>query len=150
MNAANCAITLELTSKVAHLAVLIRAAFVDVRVDLSPWLTSTETHRQLDPHSIDLSFYFPKRHVGMECRCILLQVRFFEGLLQPTCALSHIEASAYDCTEPQWTFSTATDTFMGLYQPSPEYQARFRHIMRQIFELFKYPNQLKITSDHGA
>ncbi|MEM6839334.1 MAG: hypothetical protein AAF609_21130 [Cyanobacteria bacterium P01_C01_bin.120] len=86
----------------------------------------------------------------MTCRCILLQIRFSEGLLQPNCYLTHIEASAYDCTEPQWTFSTITDTFMGLYQPSTEYQARFRQIMQQIFELFKHPNCLKVTSDYRA
>ncbi|MBE7385450.1 MAG: hypothetical protein F6J95_029130 [Leptolyngbya sp. SIO1E4] len=37
MNAASQAITLELTSKIAHLAVLFRAEFPDARVDLSPW-----------------------------------------------------------------------------------------------------------------
>ena len=147
MNAASHAVTLGLTSKIAHLAVLFRAAFVDVRVDLSPWLTDTATQRQLDPNSIDLSFYFSKRHLGLECRCVLLQVQFSEGLLQPTCYLTHIEASGYDYTEPQWQFSTVEDRFTGIYPPSPEYQGRFKQVIRQIFELFEHPNQAKICSD---
>ena len=150
MNATSHAVTLGLTSKIAHLAVLVRAAFADVRVDLSPWLTDTDTQRQLDPHSIDLSFYFPKRHVGLECRCILLQVRFSEGLLCPGCQLIHIEASGYDHTDSQWMFSTKTAQFSGPCPPSPECQARFRQMAAQIFQLFKHPNRVKVHSDDGC
>jgi len=149
MNAASHAITVDLTSKIAHLAVLIRATFVDVQVDLSPWLTDTKTQRQLDPHSIDLSFYFPKRHVGMECRCILLQVGFSEGLLQPYCQLTHIEANGYDHTDLQWMFSTRKGRFSGPCPPNPKYQTRFQEMVNQIFQLFGQPNQVRMYSDYG-
>ncbi|MEM1280433.1 MAG: hypothetical protein AAGG53_10540 [Cyanobacteria bacterium P01_H01_bin.152] len=148
MNAASQAVTVELTSKIAHLAVLFRAEFSDVQVDLSPWLTDTKTQRQLDPHSIDLSFFFPKYHVGLACSCILLQVRFSEGLLQPTCQLTHIEANGYNHVEPQWAFSTASGCFTGDCLPLTEYQARFRTLASRIFQLFKYPNQVRTQSDY--
>ncbi|NEQ46690.1 MAG: hypothetical protein F6K00_25345 [Leptolyngbya sp. SIOISBB] len=142
MNAASHAVTAELTSKIAHLAVLFRAEFADVRVDLNPWLTDAKTQRQLDPHSIDLSFFFPKRHLGMTCNCILLRVRFSEGLLQPTCKLTHVEADGYNHVDPQWSFSTSNGQFTGECPPLPEYQARFRTVINRILLLFEYPNQV--------
>lgn len=149
MNAASHAITVALTSKIAHLAVLIRATFADVQVDLSPWLMDTKTQRQLDPYSIDLSFYFPKRHIGMECRCILLEVCFSEGLLQSHCNLTHIEAKGYDYTDLQWMFSTRKGGFSGACPPNQESQIRFQEMINQIFQLFERPNQTKTYSDYG-
>ena len=146
MNAASHAVTVELTSKIAHLAVLFRAEFAEVRVDLNPWLTDSKTQRQLDPHSIDLSFFFPKRHLGLACNCILLKVRFSEGLLRPTCQLTHVEADGYDHVNPQWSFSTISGQFTGESPPLPEYQARFRTVVDRILQLFEYPNQVKPRS----
>ena len=149
MNAASHAVTVELTSKIAHLAVLFRAEFAEVRVDLNPWLTDTNTQRQLDPHSIDLSFFFPRRHRGLACNCILLKVGFSEGLLRPTCQLTHVEADGYAHLNPQWSFSTSSGKFTGECLPMPEYQTRFRTVIDQIWRLFEYPNQVRTPSDQG-
>ncbi len=78
MNAESQAITLEITSKIAYLAVLFRAEFPRVEADLQPWLTDAYTQDQLDPHSIDLSFFFPSAvqswDVAACCyRCISLR-----------------------------------------------------------------------------
>ncbi|NER85209.1 MAG: hypothetical protein F6K42_38045 [Leptolyngbya sp. SIO1D8] len=62
MNATSQAITPELSIKIAHLAVLFRAQFPDSQIDLNPWLTDSKTQSQLDPYSIDLSFYLPKHN----------------------------------------------------------------------------------------
>jgi len=149
MNAASHAITVELTSKIAQLAVLFRAEFAEVMVDLNPWLTDAKTQQQLDPHSIDLSFFFPKHHIGLACNCILLKVRFSEGLLQPTCQLTHVEADGYQHVDPQWAFSTASNQFTGNCVPIVEYQVRLRNVIDQTFRLFEYPNQTRSSSDSG-
>ena len=78
---ASQALTPELASKIDYLAVLFRAEFCDARVDLNPWLIDAETQRQLDPHSIDLSFHFSRGNVGLACACVLMQIRFSERLL---------------------------------------------------------------------
>ena len=67
MNATSQAVTIEITTKIAHLAVLFRAEFPNAQVDLKPWLEDYQTLCQLDPHSIDLNFYFPKRQAGLNC-----------------------------------------------------------------------------------
>ena len=142
MNASSQAITPELTSKIAHLAVLFRAEFPDSRVDLSPWLTDPKTQCQLDPYSIDLSFYLPRHNNVLACRCVLMQVHFSKDLLLPTCQLKAIRASGYHCTERQWQFSTADWAFEGIFIPEIEHQERFNCLINRIFKLFKHPNQV--------
>ena len=148
MNAVSQAITPELASKIAYLAVLFRAEFCDARVDLSPWLTDTETQRQLDLHSIDLSFHFLTGNLGLACDCVLMQIHFSEGLLKPTCQLLAVETHGYRRTQQQWQFSTASRGFEGKYLPEQEYQARFRKLVHQIVKLFEFPNQVRTPSDH--
>lgn len=147
MNATNQAITPELVSKIAHIAVLFRAEFCNAWIDLKPWLTDAETQRQLDPHSIDLSFHFSDGHIGFACGCVLMQVRFSEGLLRPTCQLAAIEANGYDRAELQWEFSTVSGRFVGKCLPDQEYQSRFKRLVHSITRLFEFPNQVKNHSD---
>ena len=148
MNAASQAITFELASKIAYLAVLFRTEFCNAQVDWNPWLTDTETQRQLDPYSIDLSFHFSKKNAGLVCGCVLMQVQFSEEVLLSTCRLLDVEARGYNFAELQWEFSTASGRFSGNCLPDQEYQSRFRKLVGQIIKLFERPNQAKTNSDH--
>ena len=143
MNVTSHAITPELASKIAHLAFLFRSEFSGSTVDLSPWLTDEETQSQLDPDSIDLSFYLPKYGGALACQCVLMQVHFSEDLLLPTCQLQTVHACGYMLTEQQWQFSTEDWTFVGLSTPNIEHQVQFKNLIHHIFELFKHPNQVK-------
>ncbi|NER04640.1 MAG: hypothetical protein F6K17_19510 [Okeania sp. SIO3C4] len=145
MNATSQAITPKLASKIAHLAFLFRSEFSGSTVDLSPWLTDEETQSQLDPHSIDMSFYLPK-HLGvLACQCVLIQVHFSENLLLPTSQLRTVHACGYMFTEQQWQFSTENWTFVGLATPKIEHQVQFKNLINRIFELFKHPNQVNTS-----
>ncbi|MEO1297301.1 MAG: hypothetical protein AAFW75_16240 [Cyanobacteria bacterium J06636_16] len=144
MNAASQAVTPELASKIAHLAVLFRAEYPDSQIDLSPWLTDAKTQSQLDPYSIDLSFYVPQWNRALACRCVLMQVSFSEDLLLPTSRLIIIQASGYHCTQRQWQFSTQDWAFAGLSIPTSAHQERFRYVISRIFEFFQYPNQVNL------
>lgn len=141
MNAVSQAITPELTSKIAHIAVLFRAEFPDSQIDLSPWLTDQKTQDQLDPYSIDLSFYLPPGNWLLACHCVFMQVHFSEALLLPTCQLSGILATGYKCTEPQWQFSTEDRVFAGLSVPVWESQEQFKRVVDGITKLFEHLTQ---------
>jgi len=144
MNAAHQALTPELASKIAHLAVLFRAEFYDSQVDLSPWLMDEATQKQMDPYSIDLSFYFLRLHVGLACGCVLMQIQFSEDLLKPTCRLVAIEANSYHYGALQWQFSSASQEFSGKCLPDRECQARFNRLVNHMAQLFERPNQVNI------
>ncbi|MEO0986525.1 MAG: hypothetical protein AAFY20_13360 [Cyanobacteria bacterium J06639_14] len=144
MNAVSQAITPDLTIKIANLAVLFRAEFPDVQIDLSPWLTDAKTQDQLNPYSIDLSFFLPEHGDILACQCVLMQVHFSDDLLQPTCRLSTIQVDGYNCTQRQWQFSTEDWTFAGVSVPDNDHQKRFKYLINRILELFQYPNQVNI------
>ncbi|MEM6423832.1 MAG: hypothetical protein AAF728_01520 [Cyanobacteria bacterium P01_D01_bin.128] len=137
MNAASQAITIELTQKIAHLAVLVRAEFPDTQVDLNPWLRDSKTQQQLDRYSIDLSFHLPRHADALACTCILMEVKFSEGLLCPGCRLSGINAWGFDRQQQQWQFSSAEQVFSGFSIPQYLAQARFIRLTERIARIFK-------------
>ncbi|MEM9541880.1 MAG: hypothetical protein AAGA60_20585 [Cyanobacteria bacterium P01_E01_bin.42] len=144
MNATTQAISPELASKIASLAVLFRREFSGSTVDLCPWVDDEETQSALDPYSIDLSFYLPKQIGNLSCRCILIEVHFSEDLLLPYCQLQTIEAYGYTCTQQEWQFSTDDWRFVGSSIPNIESQVRFSKLVSCISELFAHPNQVKL------
>ncbi|MEM6444990.1 MAG: hypothetical protein AAFY57_09505 [Cyanobacteria bacterium J06642_2] len=148
MNAVTQAITIELATKIAGLAALFRSEFPDVSIDLSPWLCEPQTQAQLDPYSIDMSFFFSSYCIGMSCYCVLMQVHFSESLQQPTCKLCKIEAHAFDRRRlKRWQFSSEHDRFEGLFPPDLDYQERFRHAIERVTNLFGQPERINSGSD---
>ncbi|MCL2934852.1 MAG: hypothetical protein MGG11_22160 [Trichodesmium sp. MAG_R03] len=145
MNATSQAITPELASKIAHLAFLFRSEFSGSTVDLSPWLTDEQTQSQLDPYSIDMSFYLPKHLKVLACQYVLMQVHFSEYLFLPTCQLQTIDVCGYMFTKQQWQFSTEDWTFVGLSTPKIKCQVQFKNLINHIFQLFKHPNQVNTS-----
>ncbi|MEM9541882.1 MAG: hypothetical protein AAGA60_20595 [Cyanobacteria bacterium P01_E01_bin.42] len=143
MNATTQAITPELASKIASLAVLFRREYFGSTVDLCPWMDEDETQSQLDPYSIDLSFYLPKYIGNLACRCILIEVHFSEDLLLPYCQLETIKAFGYTRKQREWKFSTEDWMFVGS-SPNIEQQVRFSRLVSNISALFAHPNQVKV------
>ncbi|MEM6592786.1 MAG: hypothetical protein AAGF66_13010 [Cyanobacteria bacterium P01_H01_bin.119] len=148
MNASSQAITPELASKIAYLAVLFRTAFPGSTVDLTPWLSDAETQCQLESCSIDLSFYLPQKVELLACRCILMQVHFSEDLLAANCQIETVQAYGYSgqiYPEEQWQFSTTDWAFAGPSLPRGEHQERFKSLVNSIFRLFEHTNQVNTS-----
>ena len=136
MNATTHAVTFELTRKIAQLGVLFRAEFPGAEVDLNPWLTDTDTQCWIYPHSIDLSFYFPQQHQGLQCNCILLEVKFSQELIDPDCQLNEIKAHGFSYGQLQWSFDSHRGDFMGEFAPDFGYQGIFIGFVAKVFQLF--------------
>jgi hypothetical protein len=77
VNAAEQAIGLELTSKIAGVVNLFKAQFPDAKADLKPWANDAETRELVDPDSIDIGFHLPGWSRRFQSRSILVQIRFF-------------------------------------------------------------------------
>ena len=61
-----------------------------LRLTSVPALMDEATQKQMDPYSIDLSFFiFLRLHVGLACGCVLMQIQFFgrftQAHLSPRC-----------------------------------------------------------------
>lgn len=137
MNAAEQAKNFELASKIAAVVNLFKLEFPDVRVDLKPWMNDRDTLEWVDPDSIDIGFHFPGRSRLMQCRSVLIQIRFYEDPIDGVRRAIGVEMAGYDHTGQQWVFSTVEYwSFVGNTQPKPEYAGKLKQICCHIFDVF--------------
>lgn len=137
MNAAEQAIGLEITTKIAAVVTLFKAQFPDARADLKPWANDPDTRNLIDPDSIDIGFHLPGWSRTFQSRSILVQIRFFEDPLTETRRAIGIEAAGFTHMGEQWRLSTVEDwQFVGTTQPTEDIKEKMRQFCRQVFELF--------------
>lgn len=137
MNAAEQAINLELTSKIATVVNLFKSEFTQLKADLKPWRNDPETRNLVDPDSIDIGFHFPGRSKSFQSRSILIQIRFYQDPLNDIKRCIGVEAAGFDHRGEQWRLSTVENwRYEGMTQPQPEASAKLKHLCREILELF--------------
>ncbi|NEO40499.1 MAG: hypothetical protein F6J90_30845 [Moorea sp. SIOASIH] len=137
MNAAEQAIGLEVTTKIAAVVNLFKSEFPDAKADLKPWTNDPETRELVDPNSIDIGFHFPGWSRRFQSRSILLQIRFHKDHLDQSHRLIGLEATAFNHQGEAWRLSTVERwQIIGSCQPSAEVGEKLKHFCRQVFELF--------------
>lgn len=137
MNAAEQATSIEFASKIAASVRLFKGEFPDLRADLKPWNNDRDTRSMVDPDSIDLGFHFPGVSRRLQCRSLLVQIRFHGEPESPGKRVIGIEVGGFDHRGKQWTFSTI-DNWMFAGSTVPEQLAgdRLKGCCRQIFDIF--------------
>lgn len=137
MNAAEQAINLELTSKIATVVNLFKSEFPQLKADLKPWQNDPETRNLVDPDSIDIGFHFPGRSKSFQSRSILIQIRFYDDPLNDIKRCIGVEAAGFDHRGEQWRLSTVENwRYEGMSQPQLEASEKLKHLCREILELF--------------
>ena len=61
---------------VASILNLVRKQFPAAKPNLRPWRDDAQTRHWDEPESLDLSFHFPGWSPRLQCRSLLLQLRF--------------------------------------------------------------------------
>ncbi|WP_008312783.1 hypothetical protein [Leptolyngbya sp. PCC 6406] len=136
MNAAEQATSIEFASKIAAVVGLFKTEFPDLRADLNPWANDYDTQAMVDPDSIDLGFHFPGVSRRLQCRSLLVQIRFCSGPDQDRRVIG-LEVAGFDHRGKQWSLSTIDQwAFTGNSSPEPEVGDRLRYCCRQVFEVF--------------
>ncbi len=146
MNAAEQATSIEFASKIAAVVGLFKTEFPDLRADLTPWANDYDTQAMVDPDSIDLGFHFPGVSRRLQCRSLLVQIRFYSGpdqgdaqrpALEGYRRVIGLEVAGFDHRGKQWSLSTIDQwAFTGNSSPQPEVGDRLRYCCRQVFEVF--------------
>lgn len=137
MNAAEQAIGLELTAKIAAVVTLFKSQFPDTKADLKPWSNDPDTRELVDPDSIDIGFHFPGWSRSAQSRSILVQIRFYQDPDVETRRAIGLEVAGFTHLGEQWRLSTVQDwRFVGNTQPNDEVQEKLKQFCRQVFELF--------------
>jgi hypothetical protein len=142
VNAAEQAIGLEVTSKIAGVVNLFKAQFPDAKADLKPWANDPDTLELVDPDSIDIGFHLPGWSRSLQSRSVLVQIRFYHDPLAHTRRAIGLEAAGFTHLGEQWRLSTIENwRFVGNTQPNDEMKEKLKLFCRQVFELFNSENQ---------
>ncbi|NJK60994.1 MAG: hypothetical protein HC918_13155 [Oscillatoriales cyanobacterium SM2_1_8] len=132
MNAADKALGIDLATKIAGTVTLFKSMFPAARADLRPWAADADTRSLVDPDSIDLSFSFPGVNRRIPSRCLLVQIRLFEG------QAIGVEMAGFGFDGKQWTYSTIQEgRFAGDRLPPPEFGAAIAQFCRDVLALFR-------------
>lgn len=137
MNAADQAIGVVVATKIAAVVNLFKTQFPDAKADLKPWANDPAIRDLIDPDSIDIGFHLPGWSRQMQCRSVLVQIRFHEDpLLQSRRAIG-IEAAGFTHLGEQWRLSTVHNwQFVGSVEPAEAVREKLKDFCRQVFELF--------------
>lgn len=137
MNAAEQAIGLEVTAKIAAVVTLFKGQFPDAKADLKPWSNDPDTRELIDPDSIDIGFHLPGWSRSVQGRSVLVQIRFHADPVDQSRRAIGIESAGFTNLGEQWRLSTVEEwQFVGLTQPSDEVKEKLKLVCRQIFEVF--------------
>ena len=142
MNAAEQAISLATTSKIATIVNLFKQEFPDADADLKPWMSDADTQELVDPNSIDIGFHFPGWSPRFQSRSILVQIRLCQDpeladLSQDQPKSIGAEMVGFTHTGKQWHLSTIQDwAFEGAKIPNEETQFQLKRFCRKLLEVF--------------
>lgn len=137
MNASEQAKGLQIVAKIATIVNLFKQYFPDSKADLKPWHNDPDTINLVDPDSIDIAFHFPGWSRQIQCRCILLQIRFHQDSVDKQQRLIGIEIAGFNHTGEVWRLSTVDNWQLeGRSLPTEEIKEKLKQFCRDIFELF--------------
>ncbi|MBC6419922.1 MAG: hypothetical protein GDA44_14750 [Prochloron sp. SP5CPC1] len=138
MNALERANSFNLTTKLATVVNLFKSEFPDAKADLKPWDNDADTRSLVDPDSLDIGFHFPGWSRQIQCRSVLVQIRFHEDSLDKKQRLIGVETAGFNLTGQVWRFSTVDRwECLGECKPAAEVREKLKSFCRQVFELFK-------------
>tara|TARA_B100001758_G_scaffold114068_1_gene97673 strand:+ start:48 stop:515 length:468 start_codon:yes stop_codon:yes gene_type:complete len=122
---------------VASTVNLVREQFPAAKPNLRPWRDDAQTRQWDEPESLDLSFHFPGWSPRLQCRSLLLQLRFqnHEGDEVQKLLGVLIRGMTYD--GERWRLATVGDwSPEGSHVPQAEQAAQLRQMCRDLFLLF--------------
>ena len=137
MNAGESVRSVAQIRAVASIVTLVRDQFPAVKPNLCPWQDDAQT-RQWDEHeSLDLSFHFPCWSPRLQCRSLLLQLRFQNNESDEVLKLLGVLVRGMTYDGERWRLATVGDwSLEGSHPPQAEQAAQLRQMCRDLFLLF--------------
>ena len=121
----------------ASTVTLVRQYFPAARPNLKPWRDDAQTREWSEPESLDLAFHFPGWSPRLECRSLLMQLRFCPSQSDSLQLLGVLlRGMTYD--GERWRLATVGDWQpVGSHLPQAEQTQYLKQICRDLFDLFQ-------------
>lgn len=122
---------------VASIVTLVREQFPAAQPNLRPWRDDAQTRQWDEPESLDLSFHFPGWSPRLQCRSLLLQLRFQNNESDEGLKLLGVLIRGMTYDGERWRLATVGDWSLGgSHLPQAEQAAKLRQMCRDLFLLF--------------
>ena len=122
---------------VASTVNLVREQFPAAKPNLRPWRDDAQTRQWDEPESLDLSFHFPGWSPRLQCRSLLLQLRFQDNDGAQGLKLLGVLIRGMTYEGERWRLATVGGWIPeGSHVPQAEQAAQLRQICRDLFLLF--------------
>ena len=122
---------------VASILTLVREQFPDAKPNLCPWRDDAQTRQWDEPESLDLSFHFPGWSPRLQCRSLLLQLRFQNNESDEVLKLLGVLVRGMTYDGERWRLATVGDwSLEGSHLPQAEQASQLRQMCRDLFLLF--------------
>ena len=122
---------------VASILNLVRKQFPAAKPNLRPWRDDAQTRQWDEPESLDLSFHFPGWSPRLQCRSLLLQLRFQNNESDEVLKLLGVLVRGMTYDGERWRLATVGDwSLEGSHLPQAEQAAQLRQMCRDLFLLF--------------
>ena len=137
LNAGESVRSVDQAQALASIVTLVRHRFPAARANLTPWRDDPQTRAWCEPESLDLSFHFPGWSPRLECRSLLMQLRFQVMEERTVRRLLGVQMRGMTYDGERWRLATVGDWKPeGSYLPQPAQVNQLQDICRELFELF--------------
>ena len=137
LNAGESVRSVDQAQALASVITLVRQRFPAAKANLTPWRDDPQTRQWSEQDSLDLSFHFPGWSPRLQCRSLLIQLRFCgeSGEAQPSLLGVLMRGMTYD--GERWRLATVGEWLPeGPHLPQPDQVIQLQTICRDLFELF--------------
>ena len=122
---------------VASIVTLVREQFPAAKPNLRPRRDDAQARRWDEPESLELSFHFPGWSPRLQCRSLLLQLRFQNNESDEVLKLLGVLVRGMTYDSERWRLATVGDwSLEGSHPPQAEQAAQLRQMCRDLFLLF--------------
>ena len=137
VNAGESVRSIALVRAVESILNLVRKQFPAAKPNLRPWRDDAQTRQWDEPESLDLSFHFPGWSQRLQCRSLLLQLRFQNNESDEGLKLLGVLIRGMTYDGERWRLATVGDwSLEGSHLPQAEQAAQLRQMCRDLFLLF--------------
>ena len=137
VNAATAVHSVALAQTLACSITLVRRQFPAAKPNLSPWRDDPCTRHWDEAATLDLAFDFPGWSPRLQCRSLLLQLRFQNNDGDQGLKLLGVLIRGMTYDGERWRLATVGDWIPeGSHVPQAEQAAQLRQMCRDLFLLF--------------
>ncbi len=148
MNAADQVYSFVFAGALASAINLVSKRFPASSPSLTPWRDDPETRRWREADTVDLAFHFPGWSPRLECRSLLIQLRFSDELIEASPHLLGVIIRGMTFEGERWRFATIGNwEATGTHLPQAEQIVHLHQLCSDLFSLFPSEGSLRQPSN---